>query len=93
MATTPYDENLTSTSPSATKDELEREIALTRAQLGETVEALSERLDVGSRAKASVSRTATRTREALQGNAARSAAVGAAVLASVVGLVVWRRRR
>ena len=99
MAATPYDETGTAGSsldpqPSpATKTELERDIALTREQLGQTVEALSERLDVPSRARAGVSRGLARARDAVRTHTVPAVALGAAATASLAGLVVWRRRR
>jgi hypothetical protein len=99
MAATPYDETGTSGStldsqPSpATKAELEKEIALTRRELGETVEALTERLDVKSRAQAGVSRGLARARDAARTHVVPTAALAATAVASLTGLVVWRRRR
>ena len=98
MAATPYDETGTSGSaldsqPSpATKAELEQDIALTRRELGETVEALAERLDVKSRARAGVSRGLARARDAARTHVVPTAALAASA-ASLAGLVVWRRRR
>lgn len=63
-----------------TKDELEAEIKLTRAELGDTVAALTHKLDVTSRVKQRV-RTIP--------PAVQIGAVVTAVLA--VALIVWRR--
>jgi len=99
MAATPYDETGTSGSaidsqPSpATKAELEQDIALTRRELGETVEALTERLDVKSRARAGLARGVARARDAARTHAVPTAALAATAVASLAGLVVWRRRR
>jgi hypothetical protein len=99
MAATPYDETGTSGSaldsqPSpATKVELEQDIALTRRELGETVEALAERLDVKSRAQAGVSHGLARARAAARTHVVPTAALAATAVASLTGLVLWRRRR
>jgi hypothetical protein len=86
--------------PSAPTDReaIEADIAATRADLGETVDALSRKLDVKSRVSAKAAETPRRVR----GKAAdtsdrvrREPAVPAGILAGVlliVALVVWRRR-
>ncbi|HEX8970458.1 DUF3618 domain-containing protein [Oryzihumus sp.] len=99
MAATPYDETgtpgsaLDSQPSPATKAELEQDIALTRRELGETVEALSERLDVKSRAQAGVSRAVARARDSARTHVVPTAALAATAVATLTGLVVWRRRR
>lgn len=70
---------------------IEADIEATRANLGETVDALSRKLDVKSRVRASASDTAQR----VQAGAKEHPAVPAGVvlgLVVLVGLVVWRRR-
>lgn len=99
MAATPYDETgtpgsaLDSQPSPATKAELEQDIALTRRELGETVEALSERLDVKSRAQAGVSRAVAQARDSARTHVVPTAALAATAVATLTGLVVWRRRR
>ena len=85
MSTTP-DQN--GTPVAGSREAIEADIAAARADLGETVDALSRKLDVKSRVRARASETAGQVR--------REPVVPAAVLAGVllvVGLVVWRRRR
>lgn len=68
-------------------DEIEADIELTREQLVNTVDALSEKLDVKAQARHTV--------QNLRG--ARTAAVAEAALIAVVitagAVLVWRRRR
>lgn len=70
------------------RDELERQIEQTRAELADTVEALAHKADVKARAQDRL----TELRE--DPRTARFGAAGAAVLVAV-GLLVWlvRRRR
>ncbi len=75
------------------KEEIELEIADTRDELAHTVEELADRFDVRSRAAASASRLLQRGRNALRDNPVRATGVTAAVIAPLVGLVLWRRRR
>ena len=77
-------------------EELRREIVRTRAELGETVQALAERADVPTRVRARVSETRDQVRSRV-GHAARTpvpwvvlAAAGAALVAVLV--IRWRRR-
>jgi cobalamin biosynthesis Mg chelatase CobN len=63
--------------------DIERDIEATREHLAETVDALTEKLDVKSRAKQAYAEADKRKLGGI---------VGGAVLALVV-LVVWRRRR
>lgn len=85
--------------PDADIDELQSDIDKTRGELGETVAALSDKLDVKGRAqdKAAETKHAVVDRTHAATEAARSKpAVPAAVviaLVAVVGLLVWRRRR
>jgi hypothetical protein len=83
--TTP-DPNSSST-PAPGREALVADIEATRADLGQTVDALSRKLDVKSRARAKATETVAQVR--------REPAVPAAVLAGavlLVALVVWRRR-
>lgn len=74
--------------PEAGIDELQADIEKTRAELGETVGALSDKLDVKARAQ----HTVAEARESLK---ARPAVPVGALLAVVagVGLLIWLRRR
>lgn len=86
--TTP-DQNATSVP--ADRAAIEADIEATRADLGETVDALSRKLDVKSRVRSSAADTAQR----VQARARQQPAIPAGVLVGlvvVVGLVVWRRR-
>ncbi|MFI6134227.1 DUF3618 domain-containing protein [Micromonospora sp. NPDC051141] len=81
--------------------QLRAEIAQTRADLGDTVEALAAKTDVKARAKAGVEDAAAQARKKITTAAGRIegaagamplAVVGAAVLAVLVALLVRRRR-
>jgi hypothetical protein len=74
--------------PEAGIDELQADIEKTRAELGETVGALSDKLDVKARAQ----HTIVEARESVK---ARPAVPVGAMLAVVagVGLLIWLRRR
>lgn len=65
--------------------ELEADIVRTREQLGHTVEALAERVDVRSRASGAL-------RDARTSTALPYAAAGAAVALGAVASAVWSRR-
>ncbi|MCV7153961.1 DUF3618 domain-containing protein [Mycolicibacterium pyrenivorans] len=85
--------------PDADIDELQADIEKTRAELGETVGALSDKLDVKTRAhdkaaetkEAVVQRAHTAT-ESAKSNPAVPAGVVVAVVAAI-GLLWWWRRR
>jgi hypothetical protein len=85
--------------PDASIDDLQSDIERTRDELGETVGALSEKLDVKARAEQTVQDTkdavAQRSHEVAENIKAKPAVPVGAVLAVValVGLIVWRRRR
>ncbi len=69
------------------REAIEADIEATRADLGETVDALSRKLDVKSRVRTKAADTTSRVR--------REPVVPAAVLAGALlalALVVWRRR-
>jgi nucleotide-binding universal stress UspA family protein len=67
-------------------DELEADIELTREQLVDTVDALSEKLDVTAQARNTVRSLKPRT-------VAIAEAALAAALITVGAVVVWRKRR
>ena len=70
-----------------TPDELRADIERTRAELADTVESLTARLDVKARAQA-------RADELAHDPRARAVGIGIAVAAALtVALVIWRRRR
>lgn len=70
---------------------LRAEIRQTRAELGETVQALAAKADVKARVRQSVAHTTERAREnRLQLAAAATAVTG--VLAAIVVLMVMRKR-
>jgi MYXO-CTERM domain-containing protein len=85
--------------PDASIDDLQSDIERTREELGETVGALSEKLDVKTRAEQTVQETkdavAQRSQEVAANIKEKPAVPVGALLAVValVGLVVWRRRR
>jgi hypothetical protein len=70
------------TTPNPTQEELEAEIAVQRAQLADTVDQLSRKLDVKAQAKARLDRVGP-----------AQIAVGLGAVVAVVALVWWRRRR
>ena len=77
----------TATPTPGSREAIEADIEATRANLGETVDALSRKLDVKSRVRAKAAETTDRVRR----EPAVPAAVGAGLLL-VVALLVWRRR-
>jgi hypothetical protein len=74
-------------------DAILAEIEATRAQLGRTVEELSHRLDVPARAKERAHRTRDTAVETYRESPPAVIGAGLALVAVVVGVVVWRRRR
>jgi len=76
---------------------IQADIDATRERLGETVDQLAARLDVPARTRARVTESALRVRDTAVESYHESppAVLGAAValVAAVVGLVVWRRTR
>ena len=110
--------NETSDSPKPDMHEIEADIARTREELADTVDALTARMDVKARARDRVQRTRdqavtriqqTRRQAVMRVHTVRERAtdeegkptpatlgaggVLAAVVALVVGLVIWTRRR
>jgi ElaB/YqjD/DUF883 family membrane-anchored ribosome-binding protein len=81
-------------SPDALRADIER----TRAELADTVDALTARLDVKSRAQARAEELAhdarTRAEELAHDSRAQAIGVGAAILAlATVALMLWRKHR
>jgi hypothetical protein len=85
--------------PDAGIDELQADIEATRAELGETVGALSDKLDVKGRAQQKVVDTkeavAQRSHDAVDTVKTKPAIpVGVLIaVAATVAVVLWRRRR
>ena len=87
--------------PDAGVDDIQADIERTRKELGETVGALSDKLDVKQRAKDKAAETRERVVETTHsmGRVATQPKVTAPVIAALVvaavavGLVAWRRRR
>jgi Protein of unknown function (DUF3618) len=77
------------TDPDAIKADIER----TRAQLSRTVDELSHRLDVPSRAREGVYRARDTAVETYRESPPVVLGAVAALVALVVGLVIWRRKR
>jgi uncharacterized protein DUF3618 len=74
-------------------DAIKAEIDATRAQLGRTVDELSRRLDVPARAKESAYRVRDTAVETYRENPSAVLGAGLALVAVVVGVVAWRRKR
>lgn len=99
MATTTKDTMTTGEPPKgATPDEIEKHIEATRADLGETVEALSNKLDVRSQAqeklasaKTKAGRVATNIKTLAMRPVTMIAAGATVIVAGVVGAVAWKR--
>lgn len=87
--------------PSAGIEDIEADIEQTRAELGQTVQALSSKLDVKERTKQKAADTKERVvekadtlRHTATDNPSRTVPIAvAAVLALLAGIVIWRRRR
>ena len=87
--------------PDAGIDEIQADIEQTRDELGQTVEALTDKLDVKGRAKEKAVETkeqvvhkADTLRHSATDNPQRTVPIAAVMLISalVLGVVVWRRR-
>ncbi|BBY16426.1 DUF3618 domain-containing protein [Mycolicibacterium litorale] len=86
--------------PDAGVEDIEADIEATRQQLGETVEALSAKLDVKQQAKDKVDETKQRVavkaqtaQHVVTDNPQKTVPVVAVAVALLVALIVWRRRR
>jgi ElaB/YqjD/DUF883 family membrane-anchored ribosome-binding protein len=97
----PDPDRRTEPGPDAGVEDIEADIEATRQELGETVEALSAKLDVKQQARNKVDETKQRVAEkahtaqlAVTDNPQKSVPVAAAIAAVVVviGVIVWRRR-
>ncbi len=106
--TTPADSTEGGPPKGASTEEIEADIARTRERLGDTVDALSERLDVKAQAKKKAQQTKVRAKskaqqtkdqaksmaQHIQDQAGPALPIGAAVaVVLVVALVIWRRQR
>ena len=74
-------------------DAIKADIEATREQLGRTVDELAHRLDVPGRAKEGVLRTRDTAVETYRESPPAVLGAAAALVALVVGLVVWKRKR
>jgi Protein of unknown function (DUF3618) len=86
--------------PDAGLDDIQADVERTRKELGDTVGALSAKLDVKGRAKDKVEETKERVVETTHsvGRIATQPKISAPVLALAIGaviagVVIWRRRR
>ncbi len=87
--------------PSAGIDDIEADIEQTREELGQTVQALSSKLDVKEQAKQKAAETKERVaekadtlRHTATDNPSRTVPIAAVVVfALLAGIVIWRRRR
>jgi hypothetical protein len=95
--TTPADSTEGGPPKGASTEEIEADIARTRERLGDTVDALSERLDVKAQAKKKAQQTTDRAKskaQHIQDQAGPALPIGAAVaVVLVVALIIWRRQR
>ena len=73
-------------------DAIKAEIEATREQLSRTVEELTNRLDVPARAKERAARARDTAVETYRESPPVVIAAGVAVIALVVGIVVWRKK-
>jgi hypothetical protein len=74
-------------------DAIRADIEATREQLGRTVDELSHRLDVPTRAKEGVARARDTAVETYRESPPVVLGVAAALVVLIVGLVVWRKKR
>jgi hypothetical protein len=74
-------------------DAIRAEIEATREQLGQTVDELAHRLDVPSRAKENVLRARDTAVETYRESPPAVVGALAALVAVILGIVVWRRKR
>ena len=78
---------------SASREEIQQDIERTREELGATVEALTQRLDVKSRMTSKAAETKSAAVERVQRDPVVFGAVGAAVVALLLALIIRRWRR
>lgn len=93
MSTTPGDRSTSSHVNGSSPDAIEADIERQREELAATVSALQDRLDVKSRAKETAAELKDRATTDTGKPRPELAALAAAAVIGVVGLVVWRRRR
>jgi MYXO-CTERM domain-containing protein len=93
MNTTPGDRSTSSNVNGSSPDAIEADIERQREELAATVSALQDRLDVKSRAKEKAAELKDRATTDTGKPRPELAALAAAAVVGVVGLVVWRRRR
>ena len=93
MNPTPSDRSTSSNVNGSSPEAIEADIERQREELADTVSALQERLDVKTRAKEKASELRDRATTDTGKPRPELAALAAAAVAGVVGLVVWRRRR
>jgi hypothetical protein len=74
-------------------DAIRADIEATREQLGRTVDELSHRLDVPTRAREGVARARDTAVETYRENPPVVLGAALALVALVVGLVIWRKKR
>ena len=74
-------------------DRIRAEIEATREELGRTVDELAARLDVPNRAKENALRARDTVVETYRESPPAVLGAAAALVALVVGVVVWRRKR
>ena len=74
-------------------DAIKAEIDATREQLGRTVDELSRRLDVPARARESAYRARDTAVETYRESPPVVLGAGLALVALVLGVIVWRRKR
>ena len=77
----------------ADPDAIKAEIDATRAQLGRTVDELSHRLDVPSRARERAARAKDTAVETYRESPPVVAGAGLGLVALVVGVIIWRKKR
>ena len=96
------DPNRPEPGPDAGIEDIEADVEQTRKELGETVEALADKLHVKARAKEKATETkeqgverADAVRHTVTDNPNRTVPIAAVAVIGVlaVGFVVWRRRR
>lgn len=74
-------------------DAIQADIERTREQLGATIDELSARLDVAGHAKERVARARDTAVETYRESPPVVLGAAAALVAVVVGLVIWRKKR